>query len=154
MKMKLKMLILIVFILSVILPYKCTYATTSVGDIFRQADEEFLGAGSIEGTIKEDKLKETSKVLFKTLTIIGIVIMVLVGTIIGIKFMIASVEDKAKIKEALVPYIIGCAVILGAFTIWSIAVNIGQSVFPTPSGDSTTHTSSSEAEHGGIGGKF
>lgn len=52
--------------------------------------------------------------------------MFIVGTIIGIQFMVASAEDKAKVKEALVPYIIGCIVIFGAFTIWSIAVNIGQ----------------------------
>lgn len=42
--------------------------------------------------------------------------------------MVASAEDKAKVKEALIPYIVGCIVIFGAFTIWSIAVNMGQSI--------------------------
>lgn len=51
-----------------------------------------------------------------------------VGIVIGIQFMVASAEDKAKVKEALVPYIVGCIVIFGAFTIWSIAVNMGQSI--------------------------
>ena len=51
-----------------------------------------------------------------------------VGTIIGIQFMMASAEEKAKVKEALIPYVVGCAVIFGAFTIWSIAVNIGQDI--------------------------
>ena len=66
--------------------------------------------------------------------------MLLVGTIIGIQFMLASAEDKAKVKEALVPYIIGCVVIFGAFTIWSIAVKLGQDIAPTPAptGGSTT----------------
>lgn len=76
--------------------------------------------------------------------------MLLVGTIIGIQFMLASAEDKAKVKEALIPYIIGCAVIFGAFTIWSIAVKLGQDV----SSPSTTHTSDSGAEHGGGSGSF
>ena len=67
--------------------------------------------------------------MFKLLMAIGIVVMILVGTIIGIQFMVASAEDKAKLKETLIPYVIGCAVIFGAFTIWSIAVNILQSTF-------------------------
>ena len=67
--------------------------------------------------------------MYKLLMSIGIVVMLLVGTIIGIKFMVASAEDKAKVKEALVPYVIGCAVIFGAFTIWSIVVNLLQNTF-------------------------
>lgn len=60
--------------------------------------------------------------------------MFLVGTIIGIQFMVASAEDKAKVKEALIPYVIGCAVIFGAFTIWSIAVNLGQDIVDSSGG--------------------
>lgn len=65
--------------------------------------------------------------------------MFLVGTIIGIQFMVASAEDKAKVKEALIPYVIGCAVIFGAFTIWSIAVNLGQNISET-SGSTSSST--------------
>ena len=38
--------------------------------------------------------------------------------------MIASAEDKAEIKEALVPYILGCVLIFGAFAIWKIVITI------------------------------
>ena len=71
---------------------------------------------------------ETSNFMYKLLMSIGIVAMFLVGTVIGIQFMVASAEDKAKVKEALIPYVIGCAVIFGAFTIWSVAVNLGQTI--------------------------
>ena len=86
----------------------------------------------ISATIDEAQLKETSNFMYKLLMAIGIVVMLIVGTIIGIQFMVASAEDKAKVKEALVPYIVGCVVIFGAFTIWSIVVNLGQEVVPTP----------------------
>ena len=43
----------------------------------------------------------------------------------GIKFMIGSVEEKAEIKAALVPFVIGCIVVFGAFGIWKIVVTIG-----------------------------
>lgn len=81
-----------------------------------------------DNNINDDALQSTSAFLFRILVSIGIVIVFIVGTIIGIKFMIASAEDKAKVKEALVPFIIGTAVIFGAFTIWSLVINIGQSI--------------------------
>lgn len=65
--------------------------------------------------------------------------MFIVGTILGIQFMIASAEEKAKVKETLVPYIVGCIVIFGAFTIWSIVVNLGQDITSDSSpGDSSS----------------
>lgn len=98
----------------------------TIGNIFKDADE-FLEEGDPVGeTINETQLQETSKFLYKLLLAIGIVVMFIVGTILGIQFMIASAEDKAKVKEALVPYIVGCLVIFGAFTIWELAVNLGQ----------------------------
>lgn len=94
-----------------------------------------------EDNINEIQLQDTSRFLYKILVSIGIVVVFIVGTIIGIKFMIASAEDKAKVKEALVPFIIGAAVIFGAFTIWSMVINIGQSV---SDGKSTVVTEPSE----------
>lgn len=52
----------------------------------------------------------------------GVVVTVMVGGMLGIKFMLASAEDKAKIKESMVPYVIGCIVIYGAFGIWKICL--------------------------------
>lgn len=52
--------------------------------------------------------------------------------------MIASAEDKAKVKEAIVPFIIGTAVIFGAFTIWSLVINIGQSISKSESAGGST----------------
>ena len=49
----------------------------------------------------------------------------LVGAVLGIKIMVATVEEKAKIKELMVPYIVGCIVMFSAFTIWKIVVTIG-----------------------------
>ena len=39
--------------------------------------------------------------------------------------MIGSVEEKAKIKDSMVPFIIGCLVAFGAFGIWELAIQIG-----------------------------
>ena len=42
--------------------------------------------------------------------------------LIGIKYMFASSEEKASIKESLKPYIIGSVIIIGALGIWQLLV--------------------------------
>lgn len=91
----------------------------SSGDKFIQD-----GVQDANPTIEENDLQEMSNLLYNTLLIIAIVIAVVWGMIIGIKFMTGSIEEKAKIKETLIPYIAGCIVIFGAFTIWALVVNI------------------------------
>ena len=55
---------------------------------------------------------------------IALVVAVVIGMVIGIQFMTASVEEKAKIKESLLPYAVGCVVVFGAFGIWKLAINV------------------------------
>lgn len=72
----------------------------------------------------EEKIKLNSTSIFKFLLAIGTVLTVIVGAILGINFMIGSAEDKAKIKEKMIPYIAGTAIIFGAFTIWYTVISI------------------------------
>lgn len=60
--------------------------------------------------------------LYNLFLMAGIVIAVIIGAFLGIKFMTEGIEGKAKIKEALIPFCIGCIVIFGAFGIWRIAM--------------------------------
>ena len=53
---------------------------------------------------------------------IGIFTVLIVGTVLGIKYMFASIEEKASIKESLKPFIIGTIIILGALGIWKFMV--------------------------------
>ena len=72
-------------------------------------------------TVNEGDLQRSSAEIYNTLLAIGVVLTVGVGGYLGIKFMVAgAAEDKAEIKQLLVPYIIGCIVIYGAFLIWKI----------------------------------
>lgn len=96
--------------------------TDSLDGVMKGA-EDFLKDGS-KNPVKEEKLKETSNLLFNTLLGIALVVAVIVGMIIGIKFMVVSVDEKAKIKEQLIPYVVGCVVVFGAFGIWKLAITI------------------------------
>lgn len=130
MKTKTIVIIFLVSILFLVFFAKSIYASS--GDDAIGAADAFLNKGASVGTVLgEEKLQETSKFLNRVLISIGIVIMFAVGTIIGMQFMLSSAEGKAKVKQALIPYTIGCAIILGGFTIWSIFVDFGQNTSPT-----------------------
>ena len=74
--------------------------------------------------LNKENLQEFSNQIFIVLFAIGVALSVIIGGILGIKFMMSSAEDKAKVKEIMIPYIVGCIVIFGAFGIWKATVEI------------------------------
>ena len=44
---------------------------------------------------------------------IGIIVSVLALAIIGIKYMLGSIDEKAEYKKTMIPYIIGCFMLMG-----------------------------------------
>ncbi len=123
-----KLIFVILLIISICFVTNLFYYNTygagkkSADDIMKGADS-FLQSGT-EKAVDTASLQETSEFFFNLLLAFGMVAAVIVGMIIGIKFMTSSIEEKAKIKELLVPYVVSCVVIFGAFGIWKIAVNI------------------------------
>jgi len=120
-------LILIFSLISCIIFTNATYAT-SIDDIITSADDflDKVTDDAIKGG-PGSKLAETSNYIYNTLLVIAVAVAVIVGTYLGIKFMLESAEDKAKIKEAMIPFVVGCFVIFGAFGIWKIVISIGNS---------------------------
>lgn len=78
--------------------------------------------------ISQSDIKNFSNRLYNIFLSIGTVIAVIVGAILGVQFMLASVEGKAEIKKMLVAYAVGCGVVFGAFGIWKIVVTILQNI--------------------------
>lgn len=58
------------------------------------------------------------------LTGLGIIVAVVVAAILGIQFMIGSTDQQAKVKESIIPYVCGCAVVFGALTIWQLVIRL------------------------------
>ena len=83
----------------------------------------------VETTIDEGKMNTTVNSVYKILLTIGIIVSVVWGGILGVKFMFGSMEDRVDIKKHLLPYVIWVCVIFGSFIIWSIVVGIMQSNF-------------------------
>lgn len=132
MKTIVKIIPILIILLIIPICFPCT--TYAMSEIISQGDD-FIGQGGTE-TIDKDALNTTSKYIYNVLFTIAVVIAFAIGIIIGIQFIVGSVDEKAKIKETLVPYIIGVCIIFGAFTIWKIVVTIGEQVSPTPNAPS------------------
>lgn len=58
------------------------------------------------------------------LTVIGIFILVGVTIVMGIRYMFATPEQAAKLKEQLIGLAVAAVVILGATAVWKIVYNI------------------------------
>lgn len=132
MKKSVKKLILI-FLIIMINAVFCNINIVQAGglsDVITGGDG-FISAGenanslTFDKDILENKLQETSSYVYNILLFIGMAVALIIAGILGIKFMIGSTEEKAQIKDALVPFVIGCVVIFGAFGIWKIFVTIG-----------------------------
>ena len=57
---------------------------------------------------------------------VGVIVSVIVIAIIGMKYMFSSVEGKAEYKKTMIPYIVGCFMIIFAATIVTIIQDIAQ----------------------------
>lgn len=92
-------------------------------DIFDQADG-FIGLGESQAQsgLSSSGVKSFSDEIYVILLTIGIIVAVVIGGVLGVTFILESAEGKAKIKEALIPYIVGCIVVFGAFGIWRAVV--------------------------------
>lgn len=119
------LIILIILTINMMFVQKnCVLAT----DFITQGREFLTKGGDEYNVVNKDALQETSKSIFKTLLSIAICISVIIGAILGFQFILGSAEGKAKVSEALVPYIVGCVIVFGAFTIWELAIQIGNSL--------------------------
>ena len=118
--------ILSLFLIAV---YPTNVQALSIDEIFTGADN-FLDKGGVQAgvntTIDDTALSNTSDFLYNVLLGISMIIAVIVGMVLGIKYMLATSEEKADIKQTLPAYIVSCVVVFGAFTIWKLVINMIQ----------------------------
>lgn len=108
----------------------CIIKTLSINiyaleDIMDQAvGWEETGIVTANRTMNTEQLNEISAKLYNIFVIIGIVVALIVGMFLGIKYMSAGVSEKVQVKESLFPYIVSCIVVFGSLGIWKLGVAI------------------------------
>lgn len=90
------------------------------------AEDDVYTPGDLTGSAPAGTMQEVKSIGNKVIGVlqaIGIVVSVIVATILGIKYMLGSIEQKAEYKKTMLPYVIGSALIFGASTISYIIIN-------------------------------
>lgn len=76
----------------------------------------------------ESKLANKVSIILTVITNVGIIISVLMSAIIGVKYMVGSVEEKAEYKKDMIPYLIGAILLFGICTIVKMMQSIGDTI--------------------------
>jgi len=120
-KRTLLILISAIFIVSIPL-----YSNAFSFDDVIGAGNDFLnqGSSSTAAAPTEERLRPISNAVSNILLTIAFGVTLISAAIMAINFTIQSVEDKAKIKESMVPWIIGIFVSFGAYGIWRIVMSV------------------------------
>lgn len=123
MKIKQRFVMILLFIILVnSIGVKPCYALDNLGGLIANPDI-FISKGNKQDTImNKENVRAVSDSIYNILLIIATVLAVGIISILGIKYMIGSAEGKAEVKDSLIPFIVGCIVVFGSFTIWKVVI--------------------------------
>lgn len=111
--MKRKLISTIIIICVIILGMGTVYAATSKIDTDAYEPQELT-----EKDYK--KAFDMTSTIVGAITIVGIVVSITMVMILGIRYMIGSVEEKAEYKKTMIPMLIGAILLFASSTIVSI----------------------------------
>lgn len=110
-KKKFIMLILIFFIIIAVMPITCLAINT----------EDFKPGNLTSGNVVSDM----GNMIIGVIQVIGIIISVIMLMVLGIKYMVGSVEEKANYKKSMIPYLVGAVLLFAASAVVKLLYNIG-----------------------------
>ncbi len=101
-----------------------TEATTF--DDMKSKIDTFMGIGQSGGSsaVNGNDMKNIIIPIANILTAIGVFVIVGVTIVMGIKYMFATPEEAAKLKQQLIGLVVSAVVVLGAVAIWKIVYNV------------------------------
>lgn len=75
-----------------------------------------------------NKVDKLANIIVGAIKTIGRFVSVSILVVLGIKYMMGSVEEKAEYKKTMVPYIIGAVLVFSGSEVVQFVYNIGQSL--------------------------
>lgn len=99
----------------------------SFSDWKGQADN-FINRGEQQQTITTGDAISALLPVGRLLVGIATVVLVIVGSIMGVKYMIAGANEKAQLKQKLIYYVISVVLVYGAVGIFSLVVGLMNSI--------------------------
>lgn len=120
--MKICIKILIIMLIMVLIPVTVNAFSW---DSISSSAKDFIAKGQDKGgdLIPSDDLEGIFIPIARTLVSIASIILLGVTLVMGIKYMISSPDDQAKLKQQLVGLVVSVFVIYGARGIWALVYN-------------------------------
>lgn len=109
--------LVIILCLAIIIPTMSYAAGSGLGDLNQ------YGGGS-GGSSAE--LEQKAETILGIIQVIGVVISVVMLMVIGIKYMMGSIEERAEYKQTLKPYLIGAFLVFSGTTVPQIIYQIAK----------------------------
>lgn len=122
-KMTKKIVMIIITMLFIIITANCNVyaALSSAVNNFTPDDWKPSSTTSVSGG---SELKKIGNKIIGAIRVIGSIISVIALTVLGIKYTIGSVEEKAEYKKTMKPYIIGAVMVFAITNILGIIQDI------------------------------
>ncbi len=113
------LILLILMCFFIIFVPRYSYAIdTGLGDL------NAYGGGDTDSV----ELQERAETILGVIQIIGVVVSVVMLIVIGIKYMLGSVEEKAEYKQTLKPYLIGAFLVFSGTTVPQLIYQIAKNI--------------------------
>ena len=127
---KTKIKIIIMIILTIITIFSINnkvYADTTVSTIF-SGGRQFIKQGKSKANVDTTAIAKDIGGIGQVFLIIGIGTAVGVGMYLGFKYITSGADEKAKIKERLIFYVIAIVLLVAAVGVTQVIVSIGASI--------------------------
>ena len=127
---KTRIKIIIMIILTIITVFSINnkvYADTTVSTIF-SGGRQFIKQGKSKANVDTTAIAKDIGGIGQVFLIIGIGTAVGVGMYLGFKYITSGADEKAKIKERLIFYVIAIVLLVAAVGVTKVIVSIGDSI--------------------------
>ena len=123
-KFFIKLMVIITIIVAIFSSIDISWATNTTGPIDPTEDPNWYAPSEENST----QLSDIGKTILAVINVVGVVVAVISLSIIGLRYMFGSIEERANYKETMVPYIIGLVMLGGITTIVNIIYNIASNI--------------------------
>ncbi len=113
--------IIIIILLTVISLQTISYASEDIKTAMKNVND-------FNDIDESDKIKDVANTVIGLLQIAGTGIALIVVTMLGIKYILASPSEKADVKKQIAPILIGCILLFGAVNLMSAVYEFSQNV--------------------------
>lgn len=119
-----KNILIILLIVSVLFLITTPVFATQTGDGIKTQADNWLNKGAANNPISAEKIGSILRPVANILLAIGSVIIVIMGVVMGIKYITASPDKQGQLKGQLVGLFVSAVVLYGAYGIWSVVYTV------------------------------